>query len=87
MREALMAIGWLTGGVFLSALIVPCKIDPPCPKLSIKCWIGGFVSVAFGFGYYLVMGMKDGFGSIDYLVSFIVASVVGAAVARIICPL
>ena len=87
MRELLLAISWLAGGLVLSALLVPRKINGGCPKLSIKCWAGGVVSVAFGFGYYFVMGMKPGFTSLDQLVSLVAASLVGAAVARIICPL
>ena len=96
MREALMAIGWFTGGIVICVFILRCNIRRDataettrngfCPQLNIKCWIAGVISAAYGFGYYYLMGMKSRFTSLDYLVSFVVASVVGAAVARIICP-
>lgn len=87
MRLFLMGIGWFAGGLVLSVRLVFIKVDPPCPKISYKCWIGSLISVAYGLGYYFLMGMKGGFAGFDYLTSFIVASVVGAAVARILCPL
>jgi hypothetical protein len=87
MRYVLMALGWWAGAIVLSVVIVKAKVNGGCPKVSIKCWIGSLLSIAYGFGYYYFMGLKGGFMSQDYLVSFIVASFFGAAVARILCPL
>lgn len=87
MRYAIMALGWWAGGIVICVLIVKARINGLCPKVSIKCWIGSLFSIVIGFGYYNFMGLKDGFTSLDYLVSFIVASFFGAAIARILCPL
>lgn len=96
---ALMAIGWWSAGLLLSArVVIPCGarptsdseahpyIIPPSPKLNYKCWIGSTISLIFGLLWFWLMGLKDGYVSIDYLVSVIMSAILGALIARILCP-
>jgi hypothetical protein len=82
----LMILGWWSAPIVLCVLILAKGVDPLCPKLSIKCWIASFIGVAYGLAWYFLMGLKNGFVSLDYFVSVIMAAVLGAAVARILCP-
>ena len=97
----LMILGWWSAGLLLSSWVVHCRrmmapspsaegslpvIDPRCPKLSYKCWIGSVVAVLNGLAWYWVMGLKGGYLSGGYLASVALSAVLGAAVARILCP-
>ncbi len=82
----LMILGWWSAPIVLCAVIVRRGVDPPCPRLSIKCWIASFIGVAYGLAWYFWMGLKDGFASHEYFISVIIAAVLGTALARILCP-
>lgn len=96
----LMILGWWSAGLLLSSWVVRCgrivapsapigdqaAIIYPCPKLSLKCWIGSFVAVAYGVAWNLVIGLKNGFMIGHYVITVALCAVLGAAVARILCP-
>jgi hypothetical protein len=90
----LMILGWWSGGLLLSTTVIHCRpapsttaqIDPRCPKLSTKCWIASLVSLICGLAWHFVMGLKNGFASGPYLTSVVMSAMLGAAVARILCP-
>jgi len=96
----LMILGWWSAGLLLSSLVVRCSrivapsppggteaaIIYPCPKLSYKCWIGSAVAVLNGLAWYWVMGLKGGYLSGGYLASVALSAILGATVARILCP-
>ena len=97
----LMILGWWSAGLLLSSWVVHCgrivppsppagsglpAVDPRCPKLSLKCWIGSVVAVAYGVAWSLVIGLKNGFMLGHYAITVALCAVLGAAVARILCP-
>jgi hypothetical protein len=92
----LMILGWWSGGLLLSSRVVNCMMPPStagavivppiCPKLSYKCWLASFISLIYGGAWHLVLGTKQPFVSVDYVVSVAVGAVLGSAVARILCP-
>lgn len=84
MEWVLRIIGLWAGGYFLSSIFM-IKIGDPCP--CPKCWIGSLASVAYGVIYYLISGPRNVFGLPELLLTMIIASVVGAAVARCLCPI
>jgi hypothetical protein len=94
-----MIVGWWSGGFLLSSFATRCrmavpiaadgsiaKIDPPCPKPSYKIWIGSLVAVAIGGTWTFVMGWKPPVPVLDYSFTVAVGAIVGASVARILCP-
>jgi len=96
----LMVLGWWSAGFLLSCKIVHCRpavrsgststaeavIYDPCPKPDYKCWVGSLISALCGLAWYYVMGLKGGFSSGPYLTSVVMSALLGAAVARILCP-
>lgn len=96
----LMILGWWSGGLLLSSKVVHCRtvvrsastgnpeaaIIDPCPKLGYKCWVASLISLACGLAWYFVLGLKNGFASGPYLTSVVMSAMLGAAVARILCP-
>lgn len=95
----LMVLGWWSGGFLLSSLAIRCriavpvaadgliaKIEPPCPKPGYKCWIGSLVALAYGGAWALAMGWKPPVPILDCFVSVALGAILGAAVARILCP-
>jgi len=82
----LMVLGWWSAPIVLCVLIVRRSITDPCPRLGIKCWIASFIGVAYGLAWHFLLGPKNGFASGDYLVSVFMAAVLGATLARILCP-
>jgi hypothetical protein len=96
----LMIVGWWSGGLLLSSFTIRCRIlapaapdstvawvDPRCPKVSYKIIVGSFVAIVIGGAWTLVMGWKPPVPMPDYFFSVAVSAIVGAAVARILCPL
>ena len=83
MELLLKIIGWWAGGYFLSSIFMV-KIGDPCPCL--KCWIGSAASVAYGIGYYYIFDVNKILTTPEYLLSLVIAAIVGAAVTRALCP-
>jgi hypothetical protein len=84
MELVLRIIGWWAGGYFLSSIFM-IKIGNPCP--CPKCWIGSLASIAYGIAYYYVFIPKGIFPTPEYLLTVIIAAIVGAAVTRCLCPI
>jgi hypothetical protein len=94
-----MILVWWSGGLLLSSLITCRKvavlvaadgtiaaIDPPCPKLSYKCWVGSALAIAYGVVLVLSMGWKLPMPIAPLAGSVALSAIVGASVARILCP-
>jgi hypothetical protein len=96
----LMVLGWWSAGLLLSAKIVHCRrtillapadtnrtaIVDPCPKLNYKVWTGSIVALGAGILWYFALGLKGGIMIGPYLTSVAMSAVLGATVARILCP-
>jgi hypothetical protein len=84
MRVFLILFPYWAVGYFL-AHIFSIKIGNPCP--CPKCWAGSFLSLLYGCGYYFVLGFKGGFGILEYFLSILIAAMIAAALALILCPI
>jgi hypothetical protein len=95
----LMILGWWSGGFLLSAFAIRCRvavpvaadrtvaaIDPLCPKPTYKCWVGSLVALACGVAWALAMAWKPPLPIFDYFVTVALGAILGATVARILCP-
>lgn len=96
----LMILGWWSAGFLLSSKIVHCRpiivmpttepraaVFDPCPKPSYKVWVGSLVAVVAGGAWlYVLAGLKGGVPVAPYLTSVVMSAILGAAVARILCP-
>lgn len=96
----MMILGWWSGGFLLSSFAIRCrvavpaaadgtiaKIDPPCPRPSYKVWIGSSVALTYGVAWALAMSWKPPVPIFEYFVSVGLGAILGAAVARILCPI
>jgi len=95
----LMILGWWSAGLLLSSKIVHCRpvfmmppenreaVVNPCPKLNYKIITGSIVAVVAGGAWlYVLAGLKGGVPIAPYLTSVFMGAILGAAVARILCP-
>jgi hypothetical protein len=93
MHTALALVGYWAGGFFVSqyaikriAGLTQISVTGTCPK-ALKCWIGSVASLVFGGGCYFYCGLRFCPPGPEFLISWLVASVVGGALALAFCPL
>ena len=84
-----MHFAWGIGcGALITFVLVCYRIpDPPCPKLSWKCFIALIVGAIGATLYYWGMGFVNPITSIDFIAGSVAAVALGGFVYRIICPI
>lgn len=88
MRLLLMALGFWAGGFTASHLLKSrLAIIKECPKCP-KCWLASLASLLFGAGEYFFFfpALKTIFSGPQYLFALLFASLFGAAVYLLLCP-
>jgi hypothetical protein len=89
MRVLLMALGAWAGGFTASHLLKSrLTIIKECPK-CIKCWIASLACVLFWAGEYFfcIPVLKTVFSGPEYFFSVLFASLFGAAIYLVLCPI
>jgi len=81
-----IAYGILWGGLITFVVVCFRRPDPPCPKISWKCWVAmviGFIGAAI---YFAIQGFSNPISATDFIACNFSAVGFGGFVYRFICP-
>ena len=82
-----IAYGILWGGLVTFVVVCYRPPDPPCPKISWKCWVAmviGFIGAAT---YFAFQGFRIPITATDFIAGIFAAVGLGGFGHRLLCPL